>query len=111
MFPATQAKVAGLDKPVDLFGISYSLYAYPWVRDDVVYAVVKAIDKGYDIFKGAHPWLKQWKIGNMTRNCSSMPFHPGSVKYFRESGFWNSTLSAYQEEQLAAEKARIKKGK
>jgi TRAP transporter TAXI family solute receptor len=108
MFPATQAKVAGLDKPVELFGISYSLYAYPWVREDVVYEVVKSIDKGYAIFKGTHPWLRQWKIQNMTKNCSAMPFHPGSVKYFKETGVWNTALDAYQQKQLSEEKARVK---
>jgi len=109
MFPATQAKVAGLDKAVELFGISYSLYAYPWVKEAVVYEVLKSIDKGYDIFKGAHPWLRQWKPGNMTKNCSAMPFHPGSVKYFKEAGIWDATLDTYQQTQLREERSRVKK--
>lgn len=100
MFPATQAKVAGLDKPVELFGISYALYCYPWVSDDVVYSVVKAITGGYDIFKGAHPWLRQWKLENMTKNPNPIPFHPGAVKYFREAGVWTPVLDAYQREHL-----------
>ncbi|MFC1580217.1 TAXI family TRAP transporter solute-binding subunit [Thermodesulfobacteriota bacterium] len=100
MFPATQAKVAGLKKPVALFGIAYALYCYPWLSDDVVYAVVKAIGEGYDIFKGAHPWLKQWKVKNMVNNAEPIPFHPGAIKYFKEAGVWTPALDRYQTEHL-----------
>ncbi len=101
MFPATQAQVPGLDKPVDLFGINYSIYCYPWVRDDVVYHVIKAISEGYDIFKGTHPWLKQFTLENMVRNASSLPFHPGSVRYLKEAGVWTLELEAYQAKMLS----------
>jgi hypothetical protein len=104
MFPATQKKVPGLEKDVELFGVSYSLYCYPWVKDEVVYTVVKAVAKGYDIFKSAHPWLSQWKLENMTRNIGAMPFHPGSVKFFKEAGIWTDALEAYQTQELAKEK-------
>lgn len=100
MFPATQAAVAGLEKAKELFGITYSLYCYPWVSDDVVYHVVKAIAEGYDIFKNSHPWLKQWKLENMTKNINTIPFHPGSVKYFKEAGVWTPELDAYQQTRL-----------
>jgi TRAP-type uncharacterized transport system substrate-binding protein len=92
--------VAGLKKPVELFGIAYALYCYPWVSDDVVYAVVKAIGEGYDIFKGAHPWLKQWKVENMVKNPKPIPFHPGAIKYFKEAGVWTPALDRYQAEYL-----------
>lgn len=100
MFPATQQPVAGLEKPVELFGIAYALYCYPWVNDLIVYTTVKAIGDGYDIFKDGHPWLKQWKKEGMTKNPSSIPFHPGAVKYFKEIGIWNSELEQYQKQHL-----------
>ncbi len=109
MFPATQKKVPGLDKDVELFGVSYSLYCYPWVEDEIVYTAVKAIAGGYEKFKSSHPWLAQWKLQNMTKNCGGMPFHPGSVKFFKEAGIWTDALETYQEQELAAEKARIDK--
>ena len=100
IFPSTQAKVAGLDKPVELFGISYALYAYPWVKYDVVYNVVKALDKGYGYFNKSHPWLKQWKLNNMVKNAAIIPFHPGAVKYFKEAGVWDASLQQYQSKVL-----------
>jgi len=100
MFPSVQAKVPGLDKAVELFGISYALYCYPWVDNEVVYSVVKALDKGYAHFKSAHPWLKQWKIENMTKNYATTPYHPGAVSYYREVGAWSNDLDAYQKETL-----------
>lgn len=109
MFPATQKKVPGLQKDVELFGVSYSLYCYPWVKDEVVYTVIKAVAEGYEIFKSAHPWLSQWKLENMVRNIGGMPFHPGSVKFFKEAGIWTDALEAYQEKELAAEKVRTNK--
>lgn len=96
MFPATQAKVPGLEEPVELFGITYSLYCYPWVGEEVVYHTLKAISEGYDIFKGTHPWLKQFTLQNMVRNANTLPFHPGSVRYFKEAGVWTPELEAYQ---------------
>ncbi len=101
MFPATQAKVPGLEKPVELFGITYSLYCYPWVSEDIVYHTLKAIDEGYGIFKGSHPWLKQFTRQNMVRNAGSLPFHPGSVRYLEEAGVWTPELEAYQQETLS----------
>jgi len=100
IFPSTQAKVAGLDKPVELFGISYALYAYPWLDDAVAYNVVKALDKGYGYFKKSHPWLKQWKLNNMVKNAAIIPFHPGAVKYYRDAGVWNDSLERYQSSVL-----------
>ncbi|MBU2645924.1 TAXI family TRAP transporter solute-binding subunit [bacterium] len=100
IFPATQAKVAGLDKPVALFGISYALYCYPWVDDNVVYNVVKSLDKGYDYFKASHPWLKQWKLDNMVKNVATIPFHPGAVNYYKEAGVWNASLEDFQSSVL-----------
>jgi hypothetical protein len=97
MFPATQTQVPGLEKDVELFGINYSLYCYPGVDEAVVYEVVKAIAEGYSLFKGSHPWLKQFTRENMVRNASTLPFHPGSVRYFKEAGIWTSELESYQQ--------------
>jgi TRAP transporter TAXI family solute receptor len=53
-----------------------------------VYALVKAINEAYPLYKDAHKMMPFWiaaKAGVPPANC---PFHEGAVKYYKEIGVW-----------------------
>ena len=55
-----------------------------------VYALVKAINEAYPLYKGAHKMMPYWqadKAGVPPANC---PFHEGAIKYYKEVGIWKA---------------------
>jgi len=53
-----------------------------------VYALAKAINEAYPLYKDAHKMMPFWiaeKAGVPPANC---PFHEGAVKYYKEIGVW-----------------------
>jgi uncharacterized protein len=53
---------------------------------DKVYAVVKAIFENQPELLAIHPVAK-WTTPQITLENSSIPFHPGAIKYLEEKGF------------------------
>jgi len=85
----------------------YSLWAYADADPDLIYAVVKAMHKGYDIFKGMHRVLPQWNLQQAVKDPSPVPYHEGAIKYFREVGLWGPEMDEWQATQVKASQARI----
>jgi hypothetical protein len=97
------------EKPVQVGGYPNSIYAYDFLREDIVYAVVKAMHKGYGVMKDMHPDLKRWSIDqafNMNW-MSEIPYHKGAVKYFKEIGRWTPEHEKWQKRQLADQNKRL----
>lgn len=66
---------------------------------DVVYGVVKAIFDHTDEFKDAHPQAKYWSLTHRPV-ANAVPYHEGSIRYFKEKGLWTDSAQAYQEMML-----------
>ena len=66
---------------------------------DVVYGVVKAIFDHTDEFKDAHPQAKYWSLTHRPV-ADAVPYHEGSIRYFKEKGLWTDNAQAYQEMML-----------
>jgi hypothetical protein len=57
-----------------------------------------------------HPSLKLWtKEGALQTDRFLSPYHPGSIKFFKEIGVWTDKNEKRQAKLLADEKARMKK--
>jgi len=107
----TKGTAVSPDKPVWLAAFPYSLWAYDFADESVIYHVVKAIDKGYEIIKGMHPYLAEWTVANALAKPLPIPYHPGSIKYFKEIGKWTIALDGWQQDQLQAERSRMESWK
>ena len=97
--------------PVELLAYGESLFSYPWFPEEVAYTVAKAMWYGYDDYKDKHPNCKDWRHENAS-NWESLtvcpyPYHPGSIKFFKEIGVWSEKNEKWQKEQIMLEKERV----
>lgn len=67
--------------------------------EDIAYSITKTILESQKELATVHSEAKDWKIENTLRQPPA-PFHPGSIKYFKEKGFWDQSLERYQERLL-----------
>ncbi len=74
---------------------------------DVVYGVAKAIFEHTDEFKDAHPQAKYWSLKHRPV-ANAVPYHEGSIRYFKEKGLWTAEAQAYQEMMLKRQKDLLK---
>jgi hypothetical protein len=111
--PAAVKKGPGIPEGgMELGSYPYSIWAYDHIDDDIIYNVVKAIDKGYDIFKDMHKALPAFKLKAAVDSPSPVPYHDGAIRYFKEAGVWTAELDKWQAQQLKAfeeRKAKFKK--
>jgi hypothetical protein len=73
-------------KDVTTFGVMASVVTSDAVRDEVVYAVVKAVFENLDDFKKQHPAFANLDPKKMIVDGLSAPLHPGAIKYYKEAG-------------------------
>jgi TRAP transporter TAXI family solute receptor len=56
------------------------------VPDETVYKFVKALADNTDRMRSIHPSLAQFAIDKVMRNPTSVPYHPGAERFYREAG-------------------------
>jgi TRAP transporter TAXI family solute receptor len=107
--PAVCKSAPGLKKgdSFDYAGYPYSLWAYDHTDPDIVYAVVKAMHEGFDIYKGMHKAMPAWNIKGAVKSPSPVPYHDGAIRYFKEAGVWTAEMDKWQADQLKKLKARM----
>lgn len=81
-------------------------YAYAELDDDVAYLVTKSRAEGYDSYKSAYSSLKYWTLERGLDFLSvPTPYHPGSIRYFKEKGLWTAKHDEWQKKCLAFQDA------
>lgn len=65
------------------------------VSDETVYKVTKAILENNKEFTTYHKAARLWTAKRALDNVA-LPFHPGSIRYFKEKGLWSAALEANQ---------------
>jgi hypothetical protein len=68
------------------FGTQTLLVASARQRDDLTYAVVKALLENFADFRRLHPALAMLERKDMVPSEVVMPIHPGALRYYREAG-------------------------
>jgi hypothetical protein len=103
MYPGKEDIGAGLTpgQPVEI-----PFYKYPQIitmakqSEDEVYALVKAIDESYSIYKDSLPLMSRWTIEASGKTPAGVPFHKGAVKYLREKGLWTEADEKWNNERV-----------
>jgi TRAP transporter TAXI family solute receptor len=89
----------GQEKDLTVFGLNTYLVAGPHVNEDQVYLITKTLFEHKTEFSSFHNAAKQWTIQN-TLTDPKIPYHPGSIRYFKEKGLWNEDLEDIQQTLL-----------
>lgn len=80
-------------------------YPYPLLialdstNADMVHAVAAVMHQHYDDYKNADPGAIGWALERQIFDWV-VPFHPGSIRYFRSIGVWTPALDAHNEALL-----------
>jgi len=74
---------------------------------DIVYGVVKAIFDHTDEFADTHPAAKYWSLKHRPVSLA-VPYHEGSIRYFKEKGLWTREAQAYQDKMLRRQQGLLK---
>jgi len=90
----------------------YSLYCYGWISDKLAYTITKALWQGYDLYKEKHPELRyftpDYAVDLKYLPKGYPPYHPGSVKFFKEIGVWTERHDRWQALSLRLMEERAK---
>ncbi len=70
---------------VPTFGVKATFVTSAKVPDNVVYAITKEVFENFDYFKTLHPAYSILTKQSMLEGLTA-PFHPGALKYYKESG-------------------------
>jgi len=62
------------------------LVAHEKMDDKTAYAIVKTIFDKRDELIRAHKEAENFKLENQKTEASSVPWHPGAIKYYAEKG-------------------------
>lgn len=111
--PAVCAAAPGLPKgeTMEIDEYPYAIWAYADVSPDLIYAVVKAIHKGFNVYKDMHKAMPKWNIKQAVTDPSPVPYHEGAIRYYKEVGVWTPEMDKWQAEKLKAFNERMKRYK
>lgn len=109
LVPTVCKKAPGIPEgeSMEMAGYPYTIWAYDSVSPKVIYEVVKAMHKGFDIYKDMHKAMPAWNIKGAVTDPSPVPYHEGAIQYFKEAGVWSPEMDKWQAEQLEAFKKRV----
>lgn len=98
-FPEAYPHKLKADKSVPGLMNDITIMAYPFyiltakhVPDDVIYRLVKVIHDNKSALEQAFASFKDIDVKDMARAHSSLKFHPGAVKFYKEAGIWQNGL-------------------
>ena len=109
LIPATVRESVGPEEVwgVEMLGFARGLYAYGTANPGATYATARAWTEGYDAYKDKHSELIENTLENALDIWSvPVPYHEGSIAYFKEIGVWTSGHDVWQRMQLEREQAR-----
>jgi len=87
MFPLPRAIYAGNDADVPGIGIGNILFVNANMNEGLVYDLLKAVFDNLAEVQQIHPEARSLKLETAAAG-SSIPFHPGAIKFFQEKGVW-----------------------
>ena len=102
--PFKETVGAGLseENPANMLAYRYPVVVTTAGKDaDEVYAVTKALDETYDIYKDATAVMPRWKMEEAGTPPADVPFHEGAIRYLKEKGIWTEEHDAWNEARLA----------
>jgi len=70
--------------------------AVPEAEDSLVYGLTKGVMENYEQIKDAGPSMGGYQLSKQSLQWI-FPYHPGSIKYFKEKGLWTAEHDKHNE--------------
>lgn len=78
----------GVFEPTHIMAYDYMMLTNAKVPDDVVYRVLKTMHENKKDLAASFPALNQFAPDRMSKNIAGVQFHPGAIKFYKETGQW-----------------------
>lgn len=91
---------AGVTQEITVLGKDITLIAPETLPEDVAYAITKALWENYKELASIHPRLRLWTPDRFASMRAVVPYHPGSIKLYREKGVWTGDLEEHHKNLL-----------
>jgi TRAP transporter TAXI family solute receptor len=88
-FALPKGTYAGIDQDIPGIGIGNILFVNAGMSEQQVYDILKTIFDNLDEVQKIHPEAKSLSVETAATG-SSIPFHPGAIKFYTEKGTWKS---------------------
>ena len=107
-FPGGTVKVRkpgppGLKVPTPLLTYPLMVATSTHLSNEVAYVLVKAWWENYKDTWSLHPACKGWTSDDFVAKNTTVPYHPGAIRFFKEKGAWNPEMDNIQERLLKGE--------
>lgn len=105
VFPGSEVKLysgraPGVEKDTWLISYPMAVTASTHMSDEVAYALVKSWWEHYEDTWNIHASCKGWDRDQFVLPNTTIPYHPGAIRFFKEKGIWTDEMSAHQQELL-----------
>lgn len=78
---------SGFDQDIPGIGINNIMFVNAEMPEELAYKILKTLFDNLDDVKQIHPEAKKLSLDKAIQG-SSIPFHPGAVRFFKEQGVW-----------------------
>lgn len=97
------------DKPAEIMKWTYNITCLTDLDENLCYWMTKQVAENYDAFKKKHGYLRSWTLEQaLNTEAWLVPYHDGSIRYFKEIGKWTSEQENKQKELITDQKERRK---
>ncbi len=87
--------IKGLDKDVTSLALGEYLVGRADLSDEVVYQFTKTFFTNVKDFHAVHASAKEYDLEG-SLDAPKIPFHPGAIRYYKETGRWNDAMAKLQ---------------
>ena len=94
-------RFAGVPEEMFMLAKDTTLVASKNLSEDVAYQITKALWENYKELAPIHPRLRLWTSDRFASTRAVVPYHPGSIKLYKEKGAWTDALEEHQKKLLA----------
>ena len=90
----------GMDGPVRVSGILDFLNSGVHLADDAAYSIIKVIHENWEALRRDYSQIRPVTANEVLPDTLTHPFHPGAIRYWRETGLWTEAHDRQQAELL-----------
>lgn len=110
IFPAVPIKMEpgpkriGVRGPIYMMKYDTYLVGSKSLSEETAYQIVKTLWEFNKELRPIHPAFRSWTTDLFVTKNATVPYHPGTIKFYKEKGVWGSEMDKVQQRLLNMEK-------